>query len=74
MISAPLAFLRVFMGRCRLENSGRLECYRRTRLCDRLIAFRRTDGSWYIRRKYRLIYSEHFLRRLLTRKYPEYAD
>lgn len=64
----PLAFCRPFLGKCFFDDNRRLECYRQTRYYPRLVAFRNNEGTWYIRRKYRLIYSENFLLKLLKTK------
>ncbi len=64
----PLAFMRIFLGRCHCEESRHLNVYRRSGYLYRLIAFRYKDGTWYIRRKYRLIYSVRFLESILNRR------
>ncbi|MDD3118759.1 MAG: hypothetical protein PHQ27_06245 [Victivallales bacterium] len=57
----PLAFMRPLMGKCYCNDFyDRLEVYRYF-MRPRLVAFRHDDGSWHIRRKYRLIYSEKFV-------------
>lgn len=68
---APLGVFRRFLGRCYIENYRRVECYRSSRYVPHLVAFQRSDGSWYIRRKYRWFYSERFLRELAGGRLPE---
>lgn len=65
---APLWFCRSLLGRCYIEKRKRLECYRYSKYLQRLVAYQKSNGSWYIRRKYRLFYSERFLRKLATKK------
>jgi len=68
--STPLAFLRVFLGRCYCKDKHeRLEIYRDF-FGSHLVAFQHRDGRWHIRRKYRRIYSKKFIKKVAEDFHP----
>ena len=61
---APLFFIRYFLGTCFCdEYNDQLQIYRLWGR-PRVVAVKLPNGSWHIRRKYRLFYSARLIRKL----------
>lgn len=65
---APLSILRFFMGRCYYREHdfcARIYC---RFMHARMVAFQRSSGNWYIRRKYRWIFSSGYILHVVEKR------